>query len=92
LKAVDEGELRLDGNALAGRLREIFAREMTSAMMSCAVCGHVGAVGAAHLYMGENAPGAVLRCEGCEAVLMVLVERDQRWRLGTPGLRWLDIA
>ncbi len=89
---VDENELRLDGNALAGRLRDIFAREMTSAILSCDSCGHAGPIGAAHLYMGDDAPGAVLRCEGCEAALLVLVEHDDRWRLGTPGLRWLEIV
>jgi uncharacterized Zn finger protein len=89
---VDESELMLDGNALGGRLREIFTREMTTAMVSCASCGHVGTVGAAHLYMGEDAPGAVLRCEECEAVLLVLVEHNDRWRMGTPGLQWVEIV
>lgn len=89
---MDESELRLDGNALAGRLRDIFAREMTPALACCASCGHVAPLGAAHLYAGQPAPGAVLRCEGCEEVLLVLVERGGRWRLGTPGLRWIDSA
>jgi hypothetical protein len=42
--------------------------------------------------MGDDAPGAVLRCEDCEAAILVLVERNDRWRLGTPGLRWLEMA
>lgn len=92
MTVMDESELMLDGNALGGRLREIFSREMTTALISCESCGHVGPVGAAHLYMGEYAPGAVLRCEGCDAALLVLVRRDDRWRLGTPGVRWLEIA
>lgn len=89
---MDESELRLDGNAAAGPLREIFARDITGAMASCASCGHVGPMGAAHLYGGGLAPGGVLRCERCEDVLLVFVERNGRWRLGTPGLRWLEIA
>lgn len=88
---MDESELRLDGNALGGPLREVFAREPTGAMASCASCGHVGPVGAAHLYGGANGPGGVLRCQRCEEVLLVLVERSGRWRLGTPGLRWLEV-
>ena len=87
---MDESELRLDGNAVAGQLRDIFAREMTTALACCDTCGRVGPIGAAHLYWGELAPGAVLRCTGCEQVLLVLVERSGRWRLGTPGLRWLE--
>ena len=87
---MEESELRLDGNAVAGELRDIFAREMTTTLACCASCGHVAPIGAAHLYRTHLAPGAVLRCEGCEQVLLVLVERGGRWRLGTPGLQWLD--
>ncbi|MBO0743932.1 MAG: hypothetical protein J2P43_02855 [Candidatus Dormibacteraeota bacterium] len=88
---MEEGELRLDGNALAGPLREVFAGDLTGAMASCASCGHVGPVGAAHLYGGPNGPGGVLRCRRCEEALIVLVERNGRRRLGTPGLRWLEV-
>ena len=59
---MDETELRLDGTALAGELREMFAREMTSALVCCAGCGHMAPIGAAHVYAGDLSPGAVLRC------------------------------
>ncbi|MBO0732399.1 MAG: hypothetical protein J2P57_24265 [Acidimicrobiaceae bacterium] len=85
-------ELRLDGNAVAGPLREVFARDMTEALACCGSCGQVGPVGAAPLYMSGHAPGAVLRCARCDEVLLVLVERQGRWRLGTAGLKWLEIG
>jgi hypothetical protein len=57
--------LRLDGNAAAGVLREVFGSEMTTALGTCGSCGAVGPVGAVHLYVSA---GMVLRCPSCEAV------------------------
>ena len=62
--------MTLDGNAAAGILRQVFAVEMTEALGTCAGCGAVEAVGAAVVY--ERAPGMVLRCPHCEAVLAKL--------------------
>ena len=61
-------DLRLDGNAAAGLLSEVFTAEATTAVAACASCGAEGALGAAHVY--ANAPGLVVRCPGCSAVLM----------------------
>ena len=36
---MDETQLRLDGNAAAGMLREIFVHEMSTARGACASCG-----------------------------------------------------
>ncbi len=75
-------DLRLDGNAAGGLLREIFAFEVTSAeSITCAGCGDVLAVGAAFIYGGSM--GAVLRCSGCgDAVLRVA---------RTPRGLWIDM-
>ena len=89
---MDDIQLRLDGNAAAGLFQEIFALDVTGARVSCASCSHVAAIGSAHLYMTGRSPGGVLRCPECEDVLMVVVVREGRWRLGTPGLRWLEIS
>jgi hypothetical protein len=88
---MDETELRLDGNAIAGLLRELFVDEVTGARGACAACGAIGEVGAQHLYMHPLSPGAVLRCRACEAVLMVLVQGGGRYRLGLQGLAWLEV-
>jgi hypothetical protein len=39
-------ERRLDGNAIGGLLREVFAAEVTSAGSCCAACGASEPVGA----------------------------------------------
>jgi hypothetical protein len=88
---MNETDLRLDGNALAGTLDELFAVEMTSALGCCDSCGQVAALGGQHLYRYPRAPGAVLRCQACEGVLMVLVEGPSGWRVTLRGLRWLEI-
>ena len=61
-------EQRLDGNAAAGLLDEIFRVEATTAIVTCAGCGSSGAVGEEHVY--ARGPGLVMRCPSCEAVLM----------------------
>jgi len=86
-----EQALRLDGNAAAGLLREVFVHELTDARGACAGCGAVGAMGAQHLYMSPRSPGAVLRCSACESVLMVVVHAGGRFRLGLQGLMWLEM-
>jgi hypothetical protein len=64
-------ELRLDGNAVASLLEEAFAVEMTASPTTCAACGRVGAIGTLVAY--TQAPGIVLRCPACEAVVLRLV-------------------
>jgi hypothetical protein len=88
---MDEIQLRLDGNACAGLLREVFVQDVTGARGSCANCGAVGEIGAQHLYDYPDGPGAVLRCSSCESVLMVLVRAGTRYRLGAQGLSWMEI-
>jgi len=65
---MDERDLRLDGNAVAGLLGELLSVEATTAVLTCAGCGRTGAAGAVHVYAGG--PGTVLRCPGCSGVLM----------------------
>ena len=62
----------LDGNAIAGLLREVFGAEMTTATGTCAQCGAVGLV--AELVVYVQAPGAVARCRSCESMLLVIVD------------------
>jgi N-acetylglucosamine-6-phosphate deacetylase len=61
-------DLRLDGNAAAGLLAEVFTVEATTAVAVCDACGATGAVGSTHVY--DRGPGVVVRCPGCAAVLM----------------------
>ena len=88
---MDETQLRLDGNAAAGILREVFVHEMSAARGACAACGTIAPLGSQHLYMYPLSPGAVLRCTICQEVLMVFVHAGGRYRLGLRGLTWLEI-
>lgn len=75
-------EMRLDGNAAAGALREVFSRDVTVARATCAGCGDARPVGALLAY--GHAMGVVLRCPGC-GLAMLRVAR-------TPGMVRLDVA
>jgi hypothetical protein len=88
---MDDAQLRLDGNAAAGMFSEVFACDVTAARAACATCGAVVEMGRQHLYMYPLSPGAVLRCNRCEAVLMVLVHGRGHYRLSLHGLTWLEI-
>ena len=82
-------ELKLDGNAIAGELLELFGVEVTIATGVCAGCGAADVVGRLDVYV--NAPGIVVRCPGCEAVLMRIVRaRDRVW-LDLSGVRSLEL-
>jgi ribosomal protein S27E len=65
----------LDGNAIGGLLEEIFGREMTTANGTCVTCGATKLVAEAVVYL--RAPGTVVRCRSCGAVLMVVTRRDE---------------
>lgn len=79
----------LDGNALAGPLREIFAVDVTVATGRCAGCGRVGAVATLRVY--ARAPGLVARCPSCDAVVLRVVRgRDRAW-LDLSGAASLEI-
>ena len=83
-------ERRLDGNAIGGLLREIFAVEMTSAVGTCAGCGAVNEVGRLQVYV--HAPGTVVRCPACESVLMRVVHGKGRYWVEMTGVRSLEFA
>ena len=86
---MDETDLRLDGNAAAGVLEEVFAFEMTTAVSTCASCGAVGEVGVLHAYV--HAPGTVVRCPRCGAVLMRVVRSEERLWVDVQGVRSLEV-
>jgi hypothetical protein len=63
---------RLDGNAIAGELFDIFGEEMTTAMATCSNCGSARPLAELAVYM--QAPGVVGRCSSCDNVMIVIVE------------------
>lgn len=87
---MDEHDLRLDGNAAAGALQDLFVFEVTAARGRCEGCGEVEPIGALTVYM--HAPGMVFRCPHCEAVMIRLVEAPDGYRVDLRGIRCLEIA
>jgi hypothetical protein len=82
-------ELRLDGNGIGGLLAEVFAPEPTAGAGTCNGCGASGAVGELHVYV--HAPGVVVRCPSCDAVLLRVVRARGRYLLDLRGLRVLEL-
>jgi hypothetical protein len=72
---------RVDGNAIAGVMFDVFGEEMTTAIGECAQCGAVIRLAQAMVHLGG--PGIVTRCPRCDNVLMVIVERR--------GVRCVDL-
>lgn len=90
--AIEDASLRLDGNACAGLLAEIFTGDLTAARGACASCGATGPLGAQHLYDYPSGPGAVLRCGACGSVLLVVVDAGARYRVTIRGVAWLEVG
>ena len=80
----------VDGNALGGALREVFAVDVTNAQGRCASCGNVNPVGTTHVY--AHAAGAVARCVSCGDVLIRIVSAPDRMFLDFRGMSFLEIA
>jgi hypothetical protein len=77
-------ELMLDANATAGLLYEIFGSEMTASPTECAHCGKEGEIGT--LLAFTQGPGIVLRCSGCENVVIRIVQTPQAIYLDACGV------
>ncbi|HXL86306.1 MAG TPA: DUF6510 family protein [Gemmatimonadaceae bacterium] len=72
--------LRVDGNAAAGVLSELFVPDLTSARAKCAGCGMTRTIGALLVY--AHGMGTVVRCPGCDRVVLRVAR--------TPTHMWLD--
>lgn len=85
-------EQRLDGNAAAGLLAEIFTFEITTARAACVGCGASGEVGAQMAYVTEI--GTVIRCSSCDSPLIRVVRQQngpQRYWLDLKGIAYLQV-
>lgn len=82
--------LRLDGNAAAGILSEIFAPDLTAARATCVGCGTTQAVGALFVY--AHGMGTVVRCPGCDRVVLRVARTPTQVWLDLTGARHLVVA
>ena len=81
--------LMLDGNAVAGLLREVFAVEMTTAIETCNACGATDRVGALKVFRGA---GIVMLCPHCDNALVTIVKDGTRVWMGFAGVRTLQVT
>ena len=75
-------DLKLDGNAIGGLLNELFGTELTAAPCVCGGCGAREEMARLDVYV--HAPGVIVRCRHCEAVMIQIVRGPTR--------TWIDLA
>ena len=82
-------ENKLDGNAAAGTLQEIFPFEMTMVGATCTGCGTTNVIGATAAYM--HGMGTVIRCPSCDTALIRVAQVRGHYLLDMRGVRVLQI-
>lgn len=80
---------KLDGNAAAGVLREIFPFEMTIAEAACVGCDATYQVGALVAYIHQM--GTIVRCPTCDNALIRIAQGRGRYWLDLRGVKYLQI-
>ena len=86
----DAAQRRLDANAAAGPLAELFTVDLTVAMATCAGCGNTAPLAAHPLY--ADAPALVIRCPNCAAVVLRYASGGGRLRFDLRGTRLLTVT
>lgn len=81
--------LRLDGNAAAGILSEIFVPDLTAARAVCAHCGATREVGALMVY--AHGMGTVVRCPSCDGLVLCVARTATQIWLDATGARRIVI-
>ncbi|MFH5823874.1 DUF6510 family protein [Georgenia sp. AZ-5] len=81
---------RLDGNAAAGPLAELFTVDLAAAVATCASCGRAAPLGAHLLY--ADAPGLVVRCPSCTGVVLRYAAGRTSLRLDLTGARLITVT
>ena len=82
--------LMLDGNAAASLLQRCFGTDVTASPVQCDGCGREGLLGDVRAY--TQAPGLVLRCKHCDAVMLRVVETPEALYLDARGLTYLRLS
>jgi len=82
-------KLRLDGNAAAGTLGEVFSFEVTTAEYACGGCGRTDRLGGAMVYEVRGL-GTIVRCPSCDNSLIRLAHNRGRYWMDLRGMRYLQ--
>ena len=83
-------ENKLDGNAAAGILQEIFPFDMTLVQATCTHCGATDVIGALAVYM--HGMGTIVRCPVCDTALIRVAQTKGHYWLDMRGVRVLQIS
>jgi hypothetical protein len=86
---MDPTDLKLDGTAVGGLLRTIFAHEMTLVVAVCNECGSSDFLATVMVY--NQGPGTIMRCPACDSILLRIVQGGGRYWLDFRGVRSLQI-
>lgn len=78
----------LDGNAVAGLLRDVFGEDMTVVLATCASCGAVAPIAETVVY--PRVPGAIVRCRTCDALLIAITHVRGRDCVDARGIAALN--
>ena len=81
-------KLKLDGNAAAGALGEVFSFEVTTAQYACRGCARAGRLGEAMAYEVRGL-GTILRCPACDNALIRLAHVRGRHIVDLGGTSYL---
>ncbi|WP_127131495.1 DUF6510 family protein [Georgenia sp. SYP-B2076] len=90
MPAPEAQDRRLDGNAAAGPLAELFTVDLTAAMATCAGCGSTAPLAAHVLY--ADAPAMVVRCPSCTYVVLRFAADGAGLRLDLTGARLITVT
>lgn len=82
-------DLKLDGNAAAGLLSEVFRPEATGAVACCGACGAEGPVGTLMVY--AHGMGMVFRCPRCEHLMIRIAHMREEVVLDMRGAVFLRL-
>jgi hypothetical protein len=83
-------DTHLDGNVLGALFIDVFGREMTEQEGCCDACGAIHPLGGTIVF--KDAPGDVVRCADCGAVLLVAVRTPSSLRVSIQSLRWIEVS
>ena len=81
---------RLDANAAAGPLAELFTVDLTMAVVTCVGCANSAPLAAHPLY--ADAPALVVRCPNCTGVVLRYASSGHRLRLDLTGAKLLTVT
>lgn len=79
----------VDGNALAGLLAEVFAADVTLAVMTCGGCSASAPLGAADVE--DDGVAAIVRCRSCTHTMLTVLRRADGLSLRMGALHRLDL-